>query len=1740
MAYYSQQNFEEHNQAITDWTKKHKLEWVTRTQFEIFQLSSLEPGAFRVVLDYFKQKECQDLLSKWGDSPYTYQLHRFSLCAEELLKTKLFPFPAGLKETIEKQRSRYHLLLLLRGNADASLTDLRQNLHHLKLWLITKAIEASDQNQNLIFEQNTIELSRFFAFDNNKTRAQRMALCDKALHSLTQKFDEWTPDFDNFSAQITQTFVHTFNASGITGREDKSKFFRKLYLRSFVQATTQAVAKISHERSPNNATWKALKPWAKDDFTENLSDSSEQQTQTNEELLPEYQTLSSKTILYTTSEQACYLPWSHFKPSPNEIKLLESTLSTPLSNDPIASLGMTLIYIGLKLGRTPSRVEDMLISDDLTKEWALSPTNQKFRRLRPANEYLKTTLPENADLPLKNVEDTISIELPTRFRSTLLELSRNSAGKRIGELWQSQSKQSLDNWFNKNISTIEGLSRLQPSMLQYVAEQQIYQQTKSNTLSRILTYHPYQQLPSLTSYNSWSAKEVRSLDLGYTITDVDDDQLLFGSAQNIDEEIVAEKIQNATKKLGRKYDKIFEYHNDYSLYCMIAICAATGARPVRDPFERIEHFNLEEGIIFINDKSDGHRRDGRIVTMPTQAQKITQHYISHLSELADTLREINSDLSEAINSLVTPAQNKPFGLFFLLNEDLSVSPIETKHFSTESPLSWDMPKNFFRHRFSKKFLKAGCDEEVIEGITGHADLGISSYSPTSSRCIESDLDDLRAISNDVFSALGFKAIKSKIGTINETHSPQQLSNKLPTGKFGIARRKQNRQKTIKAANLSAKVLIDCFLENQEASAIGGLDQKDFKALQSSLLQGAKGQPHHQAGIRFQYLIQRCKDEESKSSHHLRLTQRIDSYPLEPSCFSEHTPSDIEKYKVMHVHLMDALESNREDIAKASTKNYSESLYTFVFLLIVETRISSKEIIKRALSLDNVKLILLYDRYYVEFTDPDNEELTGRPVQRHKISFLCARYLNRVLLSKSKIKAKPIPHLLRALSGIQLPIDVKVETQNQQFFANLTRIVRNYNYYSLPGYLAASLDGDPLPTSLPWAEWVRVQHRKHLVPINTSPPKGISLTENKKYRTSALSLEEKTSNAFDLADKILQSIKAYRPVLNDTFIEGSENALAKQKGQISSFSYIFFQWFIEYCRAGKKHNGNPFARKSLQTTMSLLYRPVITLLGSKELHAMDSAQLNEQIADIIDSRDGSAKSQWQFILYFKDFLSWSARHYPLPQVDWALLELEDDNYRHVSSGLIFEDEYLTILELLVSSTDELADKAAVISILTYRFGLRFSEGAFLRRSDCFFDVETPYVHVKEYYKRTLKRPNSNRMVPALFELTEMELRILKRSIALFDNDGTSPSKATPLLFKNISKNSLETKLSRISTLIKDALVLATQRDYLSEHHLRHTFLSKLALVCSDKPLRRNNCFGELNPQKVRKVLLGDEEYRGLRETRSLSRAMGHSYPKQTYKSYCHLTSIWSDELIKDYRVQQTKPLESAIDILKHLESKSRVKSIEKKTLTLNEQLKRTLTLLNSLGHGGALAETAQQLELDLDKSEHLLQALKLISAKRFPKSEEPFKDYLNSIRPAAWASMIGFAENAPIDDLIDLEFELSSFINRVSLRGHIFGKTENEITSIVSLLKFLEIEPGQVKIYPAKAFNLDASTLLGEYASSIDEKIQQDPFKFRNTVGDPVAPDTHLGFVMQRTKGIIRNSFALSVMISVLASLRSAT
>lgn len=1750
--FYSEDGLKIYDQALTDWVNRHDLSYVTAALFDVFGLRELEPGAFRTVLDFLAQDKVIELLSGWNDSQIAQELFRFAVSAKGLIDKNYFPSPGRLIETIDKKRKKFFLLLLIIGNADANYKRLRDNSYLLETWLIINAIEAIDLH-GISAEKNVYELSRYFSFDNIKTKYQRMDICDRALSFLNEKCILSELDNEEFSAKITQSFINTFGVFEVSGKDNKSTCFERLYLKQFVSdVSLPSIDTKLIDLALNKKSLLSASLYSSDDVAlpvDSSEDNFDSFTSVREDQRPEYQALSSKAVLFTRSEQVCYLPWSIFKPTPHEIKQLKNLLAEMPSSDLIDRQGFALTYLGMVLGRSPSRVEDILISTEVSAEWSLSPDDLMLRRLRPQNERghvntdgSATRLADRVSLPLVAVEEMQCIEIPLKYRGIISHLAKNNSNKHIGDIWRSRSCITLDEWFRKCITKVEDLSRLQPSMLQYVAEQTIFDQSKSNALTQILTYHPSKKLPSLVSYHTWSASDVSKLDCGFTIEGVSNKDLMFGSEQNLDDDVVKSLIQKAKSKLGAKYTSIPSYHNDFCLYCMTAIVAATGARTVRDPLEDINHFNFKEGIVYINDKSDGHRRDGRLCVLPHSALKFLTRYIKHLEKLASTLRANLPELSKCIEQVIEGSPHRRMGLFFLLNDDFSVSSVEAKHFSIEGPLKWEMPDNFFRHRFIKSMLSAGCEEEVIEGLTGHADLGISSYGVNSNRCIRNDLKKIMPLAEEAFSRLNFQSVESKVGSIVQEFWPSPINIKLPKGKFGIARRREIRKAAHIIAERKAEDVIQRFIEFNEAKKISDLPQEKFIDLQNKLLKGERGQPHHNAGLRFRYFSQRCIEEGPRASHYLRLSRRIDSYPLESSCFNSKCPGDVAIYERLKKNLDIALNDRDPNFVFASTRNLSYCLHMFMFLLIVETRLTATKLVTRALSLKNIRLIYLYNQYYIEFLDEENAESNGRPVQRHKVSFLCAKYLDRLLRSKSKIKVKNIPDCIYEVSGLppltQNKPDINIVVRT--FFLKLARIVRNFNFYSLPGALAGSLDGDPYPTSLPWSEWIRVTNRKALVPRQDKKEENVNAKRIFKPQANKLFEEELISNAFELAEDFRRIFKDYTKKEVELTVNKLRDAHDRKNKEISSLASLFFMWVIHVCENGKSNpktqKRKPYAQNSLKTLMTILYRPVINILGDKNSHELESEDFNELIAELIDSREGSEKSHWQFVLYIKLFFSWAEKNSAIPQIDWDLFSINKDEFRHVSSGLIFEDEYLQALNIVMNNSGELSLQTATILILSYRFGMRFSEAAWIRKADYFIEFDDPYMVVKDYSGRELKYPTSNRIVPLVFKITDQERNILRR--VLFEYDSQESSKLnSPILFPTIKSAEIKAVLGSIATNIKRVLTQVTQRRYISEHHLRHTFANKLDLVLMHKSLGKNACFGAIDHDCVRKILIGDGGYRGLRDLRALSRAMGHGSPAQSRKSYCHITTLWTDQLIPNYRSQQIKPLASSVDVLKYLCDRKTKVVVTAPELTKNEQFKRSLEMLNRVSVGKDMYSTAHTFELDPDIVRDIENSLTLISKKRFPDSKSPAKELLSRIRSDAWREMISNASESDLSNLEDVAISSNRFPDLVSPRGHIFAQYREEMLSIVRLLRLLNIKSENLKIYSGKRFELGELSVLDIFKSAWTTDIRQDAFTYLDDDGDPKSPDRHLGFVLQRNNGSIRNSFALCVAIIVLLSLR---
>ncbi|TNC82817.1 MAG: hypothetical protein C9356_02815 [Oleiphilus sp.] len=1735
--FYSSTKLTVQNQAINNWAKKYDLVVPTVWLFDVFRFRDLEIESFSLILEFVSDREVLTLIENWDDSIHARNLFRLGLRAQELLDTGLFSHPFGIDEILAKEHKRhFFLLLFLCSNADADFSELQNRLPQLKTWIFVKALEAIG-DKGICFEKSVFQISRFFSFDDPETKSRRMPIADRALASLVFQTEGLSLDYQNFSTQITQLFSREFGVGAATSKENKTSNFLKLYQKEFEPLKTSVesgglLSGLKKQEPISIEPYFSLEASPEPIFLDDGKQTATNTTDLSEK--PEYQALSSRTILYTSAEQALYLPWSHFKPAPPETEMLKQWLCSDHFKGNIDRSGQLLVYMCVVLGRVPVRVEDISISTDLSLEWSISPSDYKLRRVMPRREA-KSRVFFDSQIPIQSMVQIQIIELPEFLLDAAVALFRGNEGQLIGSVWRRLSSMTLDQWFNRATEGVLGLSRVRPSMLQYCQEQNVYLQSESNSLARLVAHHPNQKLPSLASYHTWIGSDILSLELGYYTKGIDANSLVFGSELNIDDSYIETRFRNAYLSISKGFDSLIEYHNAFCLYSMLAIDAATGARPVRDPFESLPHFNLQKGLVYINDKSDGLNRDGRLCIVPLDAVIFVENYISHLRKLARLIRKISPNFSKQLIQLTEVKGNRSLPLFFLLDKDLKVISIGSKHFAEDGPLDWSMASNFLRHRYSKRMLRKGCPEEVVEGLTGHSDLGISCYGASSSRCFEADMQIASPIANEVFSSLNIQPIKSVVEQYKGTLTNRIYDRDCEPLRFGIRARRQDRIRRNNAAETNAEICVNAFLSQLNVQLIAELSQDQFSELQGRLLNADAGQPHPQAGIRFRYLRDRCLEEGPRATHYLKLTQRIDSFPLEPACFKEDASRAINVYEKIRKRLDVALNRGDQGLVWVSRQNLSDCHYLFLLLLILETRTTSSFLVERAINLKGIRLVSLSERYYIEFLDDAPEAEVGAHVQRHKISLLCAKYLNRLLGSKSKFKRGALPTVIRELV-VELSPDGNSNDSIKKFFLDLAGIVRSYNYYSLPGILAASLDGAPHPTSLPWSEWVGVQNKRALVPT-TVPPHISDMPVGKSIPLQTKQSDHMTDEALTLLSQFRRILSDYLQSDSDKSVIALQEEYDEMKFGISPAASLFFRWIIHVVQRGKQNlktkRRSPYARRSLLTVLSLLGRPYISLFGEVDWRVLGEDEFDELLADLIDSREGKVRSQWQYLLYLRRFLLWAETTHALTDIRWDLLYQAIGEYRHVSAGLVFENEYLETLKLLYSENFELRIEACFIVILGYRFGLRFSEAAWLRRQDLYFQSKQAYISVQGHSERALKRTASNRVVPLLFDLNELEQKIIELVQVNFDNR-PSLRKSLPLLFLSDSPAKIQSDLTKIAIQIKRALYISTQRSYITEHHLRHSFNNKIVMAMYMPTKNYNSRLGATNADHIRRVLLGSKEYRGVRETRAIMRLMGHASVKPGHKSYTHIMTLWSDRLVKDYRHQQVTPLSSAIDVLTKLKPKQRKRSAVNDSMPGDNGLVRLFHLLGGYARGRNWADLVHLLEIDCDLASRLKRTISEVAEKRYAEEKNSLKFMLSKIKPDAWQRLITHSETVLLEQLQGLSVMSENELpNLVSVRGHFFARTSEQVKTIVSWFEFFGVEGSDLKIYEGVYDSDELTNALHGYKRSLVRKFIGDPFRYMEGKIEQ-RPKLYLGFVLKRNSGTIRNSVELSIAFIVLS------
>jgi hypothetical protein len=249
-------------------------------------------------------------------------------------------------------------------------------------------------------------------------------------------------------------------------------------------------------------------------------------------------------------------------------------------------------------------------------------------------------------------------------------------------------------------------------------------------------------------------------------------------------------------------------------------------------------------------------------------------------------------------------------------------------------------------------------------------------------------------------------------------------------------------------------------------------------------------------------------------------------------------------------------------------------------------------------------------------------------------------------------------------------------------------------------------------------------------------------------------------------------------------------------------------------------------------------------------------------------------------------------------------------------------------------------------------------------------------------------------------------------------------------------------------------------------------------------------------------MGNEKYKGVRDSRAIARLLGHGSVATGLRSYCHLMTLWSDSLIDDYS-SKAKILDCAINLSEKIRSvKNSKKELSSKQELQSLGLTRIFQFLSLYSQGNSMSSIVNSLGICPDQVVTLVSSLTEVSFKLFPEfeKEKAFRKLLNKIKPADWGRLISFAEQLEESAVeIEIDIEVGDLSSHISNRAHWFARNITQLKFFVQILQWLNVESNEIKIY-RKGVDETMWEVLGKYQLSIDNKVRHDPLSFVNERG----------------------------------------
>lgn len=1168
-------------------------------------------------------------------------------------------------------------------------------------------------------------------------------------------------------------------------------------------------------------------------------------------------------------------------------------------------------------------------------------------------------------------------------------------------------------------------------MLGNALAQHVFLETGDGTFARMISSHPQSGLPGSTAYASWTHSAVNVAFSGYLQTLGVDAQIpptdaslnALGSQLTVLEFLLADAIATLNAKVDaiRRSDSLIDFHNALTAKLLIKIYAATGARPLRDPFCSPRNFCFDEGTLFIDDKHSGKSRTGRLIILPKPLMhEIGHDYLAHLSCMAEALRRYAPELSAATSALAQAKESDQLPFFFLLTTEkgkINWRSASEQHLRELDLFDCPLPLNLFRHRLATRLRQRGVDPELIDALLGHAESGASTHGDHSFRIWQEDMAKLQALLESLFTELGFSATGAWPHPINSLSVSWEPTSIPPD--FGPGARENARRNRIHAAISSAQSII---LAHRRGRDLDELSPAEIAALARALLRNDSGLPHPLGALRFSVLIKEAEELNRESGKKVRIRHRYHQLDQESTLFSPLAPGA--------TTLLKRLQEQAKSLERHLTKmrlGKTDAGVIAAALLAIQSRIADKALLTDVPNeKKNIRLIHARPGFYLEHGKNLLPNDPTAPVHRHHITNAAARLINLTLKRSQQrsLKEFAIPDALIEIADTLVRANVlQPNAKASNLIDALADLIDQANIQTFPGAIAAYLGGRIESASLEWRDWSRLRWNRRIAVDSLSPELSKDAPEDALPCRPPDSqdievLQKESRNLFAALSRQLDpsnETAALTANVRRNIKSALHQTLTAADGLAPRTCLLLGAWLLSLLE--RKSNHNDFlARNTVKRYFGAL-SPAFAEVGyAIDLELADEDEITEFYCEVIEGRE--TENPNYVFARLKEFHRWLSQQVEIDDPVWADLPCHDGS-APVDPGIVVESDYVRTFNLLArqSANQETAKHAALLLLCAYRFGLRSGEALGLLRSDWVTVGSYSVLTIENNRYRRLKRNSSRRAVPLLAQLTASEIVLIKWATAAAEARSGDDRQA--LLFPSATKKLQQ----QIRKLALDALKLVTGNPDSNLHRLRHTAANRVMLsLCgiSVAAWQQVGAVGEDEAIRAQGLLLG-RVGPTRRAAWASARYLGHSGPQTAFRSYYHFISDLAEQYIA-LPHETNRQYENSIDLCEfktlRLERPLPVPSISLPVYGRAESIIKSLRLL---ARGKSESEIADWMGWKISDLARLTAVVKKVNTKMYGNVPSSSGDgegfyWLTRIRNAAWSRMVN--EATKVDEKMD--------------------------------------------------------------------------------------------------------------------------